>query len=88
VLLAASWQLRLVIVGSRMENVPPDWVVASGTGFGPFHAELPLPCMTCSWVPSTAPVSASTSTLSRLGPSAPVPATIDSHASRGALPSA
>ena len=66
VLFAASWQLRLVMVGSCMRNVPPDWVVLRVTGFGPFQAAVPLPCRTCSWVRRTAPVSASTSTVSRL----------------------
>src|SRR5262245_10629499 len=88
VLFAASWQLRLVTVGSLMLNVVPECVVLSVTGFGPFHAAVPLPRMTCSWVPRTAPVRASTSTVSRLYPSAPVPLTVDCHASRGVSPRA
>jgi len=83
VLFAASWQLRLVTVGSFIVNVLPEWVVLRVTGFGPLQAAVPVPCMTCSCVFSTAPVRASTSTLSRLGPSAPVPSTVVSHASRG-----
>ena len=88
VLLAASWQLRLVIVGSRIVNVLPDCVVLSVTGLGPFQAEVPVPYRTCSCSRSTAPVSASTSTVSRLMPLAPKPSTVDSHASRGVAPSA
>src|SRR5439155_4049074 len=88
VLLAASWQLRLVTVGSVNEKVLPTCVVLRLTGFGPFHAEVPLPCMTCSWVHRTAPVCASTSTVSRLTPSASVPSTVDSQASRAVAPSA
>src|SRR5262249_2735943 len=80
VLLAASWQDRLVTFGSRMEKVPPDWVVLRVTGFGPFHAAVPLPCTTCSWVPRTLPVVASTSTVNRLRPFAPRPSTVDSQA--------
>src|SRR5262249_4776747 len=80
---AASWQLRLVMVGSRMENVEPDWVVFSVTGLGPFQAAVPLPWATCSRVCRTAPVAASTSTVSRLTPSAPRPFTVVSQASRG-----
>src|SRR5262249_302695 len=55
VLLAASWQLRLVTVGSFIEKVLPDWVVLRLTGLGPFKAAVPVPCATCSWVPSTRP---------------------------------
>ncbi len=88
VLLAASWQLRLVTVGSRMKKVPPDWTVLRATGFGPFQAAVPVPCMTCSWVPRTLPLTASTCTLSRLMPSALVPSTVDSQASRAVPPSA
>ena len=60
VLLAASWQLQVGGRGSVIENVLPDWVVLMVTGFGPLHAPVPVPCMTCSWVPRTLPVSAST----------------------------
>jgi hypothetical protein len=71
-----------------MEKVPPDWVVLRVTGLGPFQAAVPVPRMTCSWVPSTVPVSASTSTVSRLAPSAPLPSTVDSQARRAVAPRA
>src|SRR4029453_13069530 len=55
VLLAESWQLRLVTAGSRIEKVLPEWVVLRVTGSGPFHAAVPVPSMTCSWVHRTLP---------------------------------
>jgi hypothetical protein len=64
VLLAASWQLRFVVTGSRMENVPPLRVVAIVTV--PLIHELPVPCMTRSTLSRTAPVRASTRTVRRL----------------------
>src|SRR5947209_6618822 len=67
VLLAASWQDRLVTVGSCMVKVEPECVVLRVTGFGPLHAAVPLPCITCSCSCSFLPVSASTSTVNRLG---------------------
>ncbi|GAB3222196.1 hypothetical protein GCM10027452_41710 [Micromonospora halotolerans] len=76
----------MVTVGSFMEYVPPDCVVFKVSGLGPFHAPVPVPCTTCSCVRSTAPVTASTSTVSRLGPSAPVPRTVVSQASAGRAP--
>src|SRR5262245_53954385 len=88
VLLAASWQLRFVIVGSRMENVVPECVVLSGSGGGPFQLPVPVPCMTCSVAFNTAPVAASTSTDSRLYPSAPVPVSVVSQANFAAPSSA
>src|SRR5262249_24492684 len=88
VLLAAFWQLRLVIVGSRMENVLPDWVVLMLNGFGPFQTPVPLPRITCSWVPSPDALPASTYTVTRLTPSAPTPSTVDPHASRAESPRA
>jgi hypothetical protein len=71
------------MVGSVMEKLEPEPLVSMCTGLGPFHAAVPEPCSTCSWVWSTAPVSASTSTVNRLGPSAFVPSTVDSQASLG-----
>ena len=86
-LFAASWQLRLVTVGSFMVYVEPDWVVLRVSGLGPFQAPVPVPRTTCSCLRRTAPVRASTSTVRRLGPSAPVPRTVLSQASAGAAPS-
>src|SRR5690349_19857102 len=83
-----SWQLRLRTVGSVMEKLLPEPDVLMCTGFGPFHAAVPSPYMTCSWVFRTAPLMASTSTLNRLGPSAFVPSTVLSQARRGAPVSA
>src|SRR5262245_35003913 len=71
VLFAASWQARFVMDGSFMLNVLPDCVVLIVTE--PLIQPVPVPCITCSVVWSRAPVEASTSTLSRLAPSAPVP---------------
>jgi hypothetical protein len=64
VLFAASWQGMLLKFGVSIENVPPFCVVSMVTT--PFHPEFPVPLRTCSWVPSTSPVIASTSTVSRL----------------------
>ena len=49
---------------------------------------VPLSCTMVSRVCRTAPVVASTSTTSRLAPSVPIPSTVDSHASVGAVSSA
>src|SRR5437763_2291483 len=83
VLFAAFWHCSVGCAGSRSRKLLPECVVAMVTG--PFHPELPVPCMTCSWVPSTAPVSASTYTdwMEYSLPSLPV--TRVSQASRGAL---
>src|SRR5262245_46377128 len=62
VLFAASWQDRLVVFGSFIEYVLPDSVVSRWTGLGPLYTAVPLPAITCSWVPSTLPLWASTYT--------------------------
>ncbi len=62
VLFAESWQDRLVVTGSFIEKVLPDCVVARGSGLGPLYEPVPVPAITCSWVPSTLPVAASTYT--------------------------
>ncbi len=82
----ASWQLRLVTVGSFIEYVDPDSVVFSDTE--PLIQPVPVPVtsVTCSSVPSTLPVVASTSTVRRLTPFAPVPLTVVSQASFAVSP--
>ena len=50
-LVAASWQTRVAALLSFMEYVDPDRVVGIETV--PAQAELPVPSITCSWVPST-----------------------------------
>src|SRR4051794_40377433 len=83
VLFAASWQDRLVVFGSFSEHVLPDRVVSRWTGLGPLYAAVPLPAITCSWVPSTLPLCASTYT-DRLDGSCPLlPVTRDCQASFG-----
>ncbi len=88
VLLAASWHLIVDWVEDCMMYDEPDMLVSIETE--PLIQPVPVPVtsVTCSWVPSTLPVSASTSTVSRLTPSAPMPLIVDSQASRAALPSA
>src|SRR4051812_8344988 len=56
VLFDAFWHGMLLMLGVFIENELPEPEVSMCTGFGPFHALVPLPCITCSWVWSTAPV--------------------------------
>src|SRR5262245_24995459 len=83
VLFDAFWHCRVVEAGSRRKNGLPDCCVFSVTGFGPLYAELPVPASTCSLLPSTLPLAASTYTVCLESSSPLAPATWVAQASRG-----
>src|SRR5262245_50166575 len=82
-LFAESAHTSVVLPGSRIENVLPDWVVFRCTGFGPLYAAVPSPFITRSIASITLPVRASTYTSCLAGEPAFVPLTRLSQASRG-----